>query len=377
MVVLTPRYDSWMLASMCRTMHRGLRTIGSIAFGVLAVPVRANTQAIRIEPVVRIGCALCDGPELLSKVSALAVTTGGTVVVGDDGDRPIRKFNSAGRPIWAGGRKGQGPGEVGHASYLSAREDGSWDLVDLALSRRSWFDAAGKLVRTAPLPGLTVAVSYGGSARAMHLATAGMGDNAVKIFLWPDDSVSPRQVLSDLRFPVDSANQQILSFPLVTLPQSGFSVGDPYGYRIRVFDERGAARMDLVRTVPRRRKTAEEITEDQRVVAGRKAAVMSRAGQGASAAALPRVDPLRTHFSNQGLAYDDRGRLWVLAGRSEGLTSILDVFSADGKFISEIRLPVSVRRIALRGSYLAGLEIDPEGVEFVRLWRVTDAGRTP
>lgn len=358
-----------------RSHWRG--AIVMIALGSIALPTLVAQQVVRLESVVRIGCAQCDGPDLFSKVSALALTSGGTVIVGDEGDKPVRMFDRTGRLIWAGGRKGNGPGEIGHVSYLSAREDGTWDVLDRVLSRRSWFGSSGHLIRTASLPGLMVAASYSGGAGAMYLATTAMGDNSTAIFQWQDSAAEPRQVLGALKFPLDSSGQQLLSFPIATLPASGFTVGDPYGYRIRAYDERGVGRMDLARNVPRRQKTPDEVAEDRSAMMSRKAAVMSRARQGIVAAPLPPVDPLRTHFSNVGLAYDDLGRLWVLAGRSTEGASIMDVFGADGKFISEVRLPVSLRYIALRGPYLAGLEVDTEGIEFVHLWRITNSALAP
>ena len=92
---------------------------------------------------LRIGAV--DGPQGLSKVSSLTVSSdGSTLYVAQQLEHVIRVFDArSGKPLRTIGRSGEGPGEFRYLSRLGWRADSLY-ATDFALQRLSLFSPAGE-----------------------------------------------------------------------------------------------------------------------------------------------------------------------------------------------------------------------------------------
>ena len=117
--------------------------------GIQLVRNGGGLDTVTLQPDLTIGTV--DGPEELQffRVSALAVTPGGSVMVGD-GSGTIREFDSAGAFIRRFGRRGEGPGEFQRPSAIHVYGD-TTAVVDVGLYRITEFDAGGAVLGTIPL----------------------------------------------------------------------------------------------------------------------------------------------------------------------------------------------------------------------------------
>jgi hypothetical protein len=117
--------------------------------GVQLVRNGGQVDTVTLQPDLTIGTV--DGPEELQffRVSALAVTPDGGVLVGD-GSGTIRHFDSAGAFVRRFGRRGAGPGEFQRPSAIHIYGD-TTAVVDVGLFRITEFDAGGAVLGTIPL----------------------------------------------------------------------------------------------------------------------------------------------------------------------------------------------------------------------------------
>ena len=133
--------------------------------------------------------------------------------------------------------------------------------------------------------------------------------------------------------------------------------------------ELGGRHLRVRRTVEGRPVSADEAARFvEEYVAGyseeRRADVRSRFEQVTAASHLP------THA---GLAFDSDGNLWVEGYRPPRDTHLLrtwSVFDPDGRWLGDLDLPHGLRVDEIGKDYIAGVERDDVGVEYVRVYRV-------
>ncbi|HEX2168031.1 MAG TPA: 6-bladed beta-propeller [Longimicrobiales bacterium] len=341
---------------------------------LILAPAAAAAQAapFRLEPVTRIGCAECDGPEMFTRVMGLGVWDGRVYVL-DQTAPMVRVFDAAGHPVRVFGRTGDGPGELRMPMRIFPREDRGVDVYDMQQMRITSFDSIGNQTGNAPLrAGLFV-----------RLAAAPRSDFTYYTPLRPDRTDQPVMRLargSDTpeEFTVLTPNiptartDEITHAPILAArPAGGIAIG--YGheaYQIRVFDEQGSFVRDIVRNVSRPRKTEKEIAKEQaarEMSIGRLSAMVTEAGHDPPRLSVS-VDEERRHFTD--LQFDAAGRLWVQTERGSPDSTIFDVFDPGGEYLGGVSLPTRINSFALGDDLLAAPMSDDDGIHYIAVWRV-------
>lgn len=326
-----------------------------------------------LHPDTTLGCQACPGDELFGEVLALAVNDSGTMLVGDNSAPHLRRFGPAHGGPRAAGVPGRGPGEVEIPSHIVLRPDGSFEILDLRLSRRTWYDSEGQVQATGPLPGIPVAVAPTGGDLLMAITT--MGSRTPVFYRWSAGEMAPVPIpdLLSRLVPVGETPIGELSLAISPAGQVAVATGLP-AYRIAIVDGEGTLIRTVSRLLERVPKTAAEIEHEQRMVLDRMAQVAGRAGVSPRVTGPIATDPLRPHFRGGALQFDRHGRLWVLTERWNATQSLYDLFDPTGAFLGELAVPKQVVRFAIGGDFLVDTYRDPDGTFRVRRWRIMAGG---
>lgn len=330
---------------------------------ILISPPLCAAQAPVLRKVVSLGCADCGGPAQFTEVADVAVTPAGTIYVADRDDPRIRVFSSSGRSIRTFGRRGEGPGEFTGIEKVFPGADGSIAVVDMRVFRLTRIDTVGRYLSSLSLRNFPLDASAAPGATAAHLLFSRFQPGTS--FIQRSDPSQDTLVseIGPIRdFPRLEAPAEIHS--LAVAPDGSIAVGEGESeYRIRVY--RNGRWNDLVRSVPRKLRTAAEMADMQTRMMGNRQRARAEGGQ--AAAEPPREKP---HFSWLGLRYDPAGRLWVQTGRGDESRTVFDVFSAAGIYLGEVMAPGVVSAWSLGGEYLVTSQENQDGVPQVSLWKV-------
>ena len=337
---------------------------------LLAMPPAApSTPALHLAPqaearlrhVYQWGCSDCDGPEQLSAIRSLTVTTEGTVVVADRYEPFIRSWSRDGELVAWFGSEGQGPGEIQSVRVIAVEDEKTISIVDTRLLRWTTFNTGGEATATRPLRTHGNSMAFSMARRevlSVGNATTPCTPSLVRAVNVDDGS---DRVLAELanvptREP-GNCPQEVYSF--AAAPDGGFAVGfgDP-DYRVREYGPEGKLRRELDRDIARLDKTEQDLEESRR----------NRLGSGSD------VDPLRFHFYGDSIRYDSEGRLWIRTARGAEGQRVFDVFE-NGTFLDEVvvPLPVPLKGTAfdVAGEYLVVQSPDESGNPRITLFEIS------
>jgi hypothetical protein len=73
------------------------------------------------------------------------------------------------------------------------------------------------------------------------------------------------------------------------------------------------------------------------------------------------------------LAGDEAGNLWVSDYSANAVTADWKVFTPDGRWLTNVRLPDGIRVLELGDDYLLGLWLDELDIEHVRMYEIVKA----
>jgi hypothetical protein len=343
-----------------------------MGFGALSAQ-RAVGQVPRLQRVIEIGCADCGDARQFASNWDVVVSAAGDVLVVDRDAPTLRLFDKTGRSVWTRGRPGDGPGEYRYAMRAALGTDGTVQVVDMRLRRLTRLAKDGAVAQSLTVPFFPAGVaSRPETGELIFLTDDFRGGGTVQ--RWARSAETPAKATT---FATPTPGSGMSVSPSVAIAPNGtiafLSSADEY--RIHRLSPSGDALPDLVRDVPRPRRTPEELAEATRRMGMAQGATKSALEQkkaGASKSILPTehsID-LKPHASADGLRYDDAGRLWVRTMRATGNATVFDIFAPTGAFIGELTLPAKVEAFSLAGSYLATAMERDDGVPIVVLWSV-------
>jgi hypothetical protein len=343
---------------------------------LLFVPVPATTtaQVPRVERLIEIGCEDCGDARQLSSNWDVAVTETGNVLIVDRDAPTLRMFDRTGRPLWTRGRTGAGPGEYGYAMRAAIGPGGTIHVVDMRLRRLTRLGPTGAVTQSLTFPFFPMAVAARGRQGELVVLTDDFR-GAGTLERWLPTAAAPTTIMS-LSTPKPTAAVSVS--PSVAIAPNGdiayLQTGDRY--EIHRLSAAGQPIADIVREIPRPRRTPEEIAAARQHTLGAGAqtrAAMEGKSSGAGTRSLvPAEDPLefKSYASADGLRYDEAGRLWVRTQRGAGRTTTFDIFAPNATYLGELTVPLPVAAYSLAGSYLATAAERPDGVPIVVLWTV-------
>ena len=338
---------------------------------LLAVAAPAFAQLPTLTRAGEIGCSDCGTAAQFATIRDVAVNDSGFVLVVSSEEPILRYFDRSGAIRWTAGRIGTGPGEYRLPTRAALGPRGI-QVVDMTLRRLTRLDASGKFVSSAPLSGF--AASTGSRGRSGELVT--LIDDFRGTFTlerWsPSDSgakigIVPRSA---------AAQAGTLTIPSIAVSTAGriAILRDPNEYRIVVLSPAGETVTEIVRDIPRVKRTPAEIA----AVARRRQAAADRvrsergAGRGSGPAVpiRPPSDELKPHVYIDGLRFDDTGRLWARTMRGNESSTVFDLFAPDGKYLGEVTVPAFIGAFSLAGRWLVADVESDDGTPRVVFWEV-------
>jgi hypothetical protein len=337
----------------------------------LSAQASAQTAPVRLEPTARIGCVECDGPQLFSAIQSLSMGNG-RIYVGDRTAPFIRVFDTSGRLVRAFGGQGNGPGELQLPIHVGIRKNGAIEVFDMRQLRFTRFDSTGTAGATRSVSGFAAVVVSAPNANETYLMTTDFRTQDQPLQRMADGSRETTPVTTlKADFPKLQPGEMARTPSIAMRPGGGFAVGDGVAeYRIRRFDAAGKSIGDIVREIPKVRKTAAEIEEEKARVQRNltRMRAMARAEGGAPSEYTPK--PERNHFNMDALQYDEQGRLWVRTERGGLNATVFDLFDPSGKYLGQLRVNARIGVYALSGGLLAAKVLDENEVEFVWVYRI-------
>ena len=148
---------------------------------------------------------------------------------------------------------------------------------------------------------------------------------------------------------------------------------DPNDYRIVLLSPAGETVTEIVRDIPRLKRTPAEIAAVEKRRQAATDRVRSERGQRGSVPAVPirpPSDELKPHVTIDGLRYDDSGRLWARTMRGNESSTVFDLFAPDGKYLGEVMVPAVIGTFSIAGRwFVADVESD-DGTPRVRFWEI-------
>lgn len=332
---------------------------------------RTPAQLPRLARVAEIGCSDCGTAAQFALIRDVAVTDSGAVLVLSSEDPALRFFDRGGGIRWSVGRAGTGPGEY-RLPIRAALGPSGIQVVDMTLRRITRLDAAGRFTSSAPLNGFASSVGVRGRTGEMVIL---LDDFRGTFTLQRWSATDSAKVIGTV--PKSAAAQAgTLTIPSIAVsPRGQIAVlRDPNEYRIILMAPAGEAIMEIVRDIPRLKRTPAEIAAIERRRQQAAERVRSERGQRGGSSAAPPIRPpsddLEPHVYIDGLRFDDTGRLWVKTMRGTGKSTVFDLFAPDGKYLGEISVPAFIGTFSLAGRWMAADVESADGTPRAALFEI-------
>ncbi len=357
---------------------------------------------VETDPEVSIGTLDGDPAHQFNRVSGMAVTSAGDLVVGQMGPPPVvRWFDADGALLHTAGGEGEGPGEFAQMTAVQTAPGDTILVWDPRLRRILKFSSEGEFVSSllwnAEEPGFPGIFRLGPGPDVVYRMATGAGDpvpgrvysDSMVVVVDPDASrTGERTVIGPFphteydAFEVDrpSEGSTVVLGPAPFGASTSVAVGDSSIYVVegrswefRRYDYHG--RLDRI---VRRSGSARPITPD--VVEARLEAWLSGIDEDARRRERARWEEMSLPDSlpvTNVAILDSDGNLWVrhfTAHFAMQGPSTWSVFAPDGVWLGTVDTPA---RLWVRGfleDAVYGVYYDELGVEYVRRYRFTAPG---
>jgi hypothetical protein len=140
----------FMTVPVCATA----RAILAVVLSFATISSAGAQQRAALVEVVRFG-GDADDPSSVASPGHIAVASDGSIVVSDATPLQLKVFSADGKFLRNVGRTGEGPGEYRSINAVTITSQGYIAVLDMQLSRMTYFTLAGSLVTTTRLPALT------------------------------------------------------------------------------------------------------------------------------------------------------------------------------------------------------------------------------
>jgi hypothetical protein len=341
------------------------------------------------EPTLQIGVAEGDPLYQMDRVRAALRLGDGRIVVANAGSHQLRWYDAKGKHVASAGGEGGGPGEFRGLNALRRLPGDSVLAYDMMAFRLSWFDPAGRFVRSVALqpvgqvpPRFVDRFADGSLLLSSSVRTGGeMPKSGTRrdTLLWlrtgadgvPVDSL-PVTPGGEASLQIAMAGGQIQSMNIMSLPfmrnvQTAAS-GDRYWQGITDAYEIVLRRADgtperivrrVVQPVPVRGAYLDSLRHVEVAEHG------AEAGKSLDRVELPEHLP-----AFERLLVDDGGNLWVqhTAWPGAAVQAEWDVFDAQGQMLGTVRMPPGFRAMQIGADLVLGVWTDDDGVEYVRTY---------
>ncbi len=367
------------------------RDLSSVAWGSVPAIVDRSDQPLpppwRYSIRFEIGSDSGDDAYLLRSPFVLTVMPDGSIVIGDDKPLQLRVYDAHGSHVASFSQPGGGPGDLtpSHFGWVMRPTGGrSFELWSGWPPRRQEWTTSGELLTVETIAGNhpimlgTTPRTVGFLVDELFWATSSSRrdrearDVITSHVLVGDVQGAGVDTLASIPHePMLRVHQMILQFGMVDAALLKDQVVSTQGNKCYVASwlEDWITEVDLSRRVPVSRfRWVHETESIPGTVDDRTTARFDEPGQEAFAEGL---DWLRDRVSILGMAEGPDGQILVQrTGESIDDRWPTDVFSAEGRYLGRVMLPVEPRTVVVRGSDLFGLGTD-QGLPVARVLRIT------
>lgn len=344
-------------------------------------------------PVLEIASESQGPNTLFTRIAHVERLRTGELLVLDGATRELRFFDAGGRFVRKNGRNGAGPGEFREISGV-AIAGSQIHIFDGSSKRLTRFDLMGSLHST-----ITVAEPPDARRGIWSYTLGGFIDDSPIFFAsgFPSRNSAPPRYTDSLPQYIYSADaatarpigEMALMDAFFESPKnkgdvifgrfSASAVGggrlyvtDGARFSVRAYDKSGARVRTMVRDLPTTRVSESDI-EDYVTFRMQFSRTSSRSVLRDRLAPIPRAE-YRPSIAE--LLVDDRKNLWVRHWSVPGVRpSSWSVLSEAGVLMAEVTMPARFKPMTIRGDVVAGVFLDDDDVESVRLLRVLRAAR--
>jgi hypothetical protein len=342
-----------------------------ITLALIAWITPAYAQLPTLTRAGEIGCSDCGTAAQFATIRDVVVGDSGHVLVLSSEEPTLRYFDRSGAVRWTAGRAGTGPGEYRLPTRAALGPRGI-QVIDMTLRRLTRLDPAGKFLSAAPLNGF--ASSAGARGRTGELVVL-MDDFRGTFTLQRWSASDSGQTIGTV--PRSAAAQAgTLTIPSIAVSPAGriAVLRDPNDYRILLLSPAGEAVAEIVRDIPRVKRTPAEIAAVERRRQAAADRVRSERGQrGGSGPAVPirpPSDELKPHVSIDGLRFDDAGRLWARTMRGNESSTVFDLFASDGKYLGEVLVSAVIGTFSIAGRWFVADTESDDGTPRAVFWEI-------
>ena len=314
------------------------------------------------------------GPSL-GVIDRFELTPDGGVVAVDGANSVIYRFTPAGKLRDSLGHKGQGPGEFQVVAGLGVGPAGEVAIADIRTRRITIWEPDGKLRGSATLNGMPADLVWRGAEPVA--GTVQFGETIMVTFAparlgetksGPVIAAFPDPKIVEYGTAVSCGTCRHAQSPagtlLVAAPDTFYRVSelDATGKALRVW-KRGDVGAGL--------RSPEELEALRKRLAAGPGGGRLLPGMEARFRA-PNDDALRFRGRFQGIGMDEKGRLLALVSNAGSRSAVVDVFSADGRFLGSIRPDRELHAMVVRGNRVAALGETPDGTPAILVYRIEE-----
>ena len=339
--------------------------------GLAVISQYARAQVPKVERVREIGCEDCGDARQFASTWDVVVTEAGDVLVVDRDAPTLRMFDKSGKPLWGRGRAGAGPGEYKFVLRAALGPNGAIHVVDMSQRRVTRLAPDGSVAKSLVFPFFPSAAGAKAHDGEIVILTDDFRGKGT-LERWSPSADAPTRVAS-VTMPEPGGGGSVS--PSVAVAPNGdiAYVSSTDEYVIHRMASNGQALPDIVRSIPRLRRTPEELAAVRaRVGLSQAKVAQEKKSGGQQVKGFESEDRFtyKPHASADALRYDDSGRLWIRTLRGTGKTTVFDLFSAAGAYVGEVTIPLAVEAYSLAGSYLATAGENAAGIPVVTIWTV-------
>jgi hypothetical protein len=332
-----------------------------------------------------------EGDGALFLVTSAVRTQDGGVVVANAGTGEMRWFDASGQPVRSAGRRGTGPGEFQHITWVGVLPGDSVAAWDPVLRRLSIFDTGGRFGRTlgidaakGPLPAVIGQLG----PRALLLSSRIAVEPAANVRTWRDSVVLLRVALDNGaidtlgRYPgmqwhavARPGAGRVQAVPLGTntiaaVADTLFYVGTGEGYALTAYGLNATPRAVVRKPYQPVRLTGEDRDAFLAAVVHVGGSARDRDERARTLADAPFPEALPPYTS--ALA-DPAGNLWVREPQrpsSRPERSQWSVFDPAGRWMATVRGPGRFKAFQVGTDWILGTQSDSADVERVLIYRL-------
>lgn len=298
-----------------------------------------------------------EGPKeyMFSQVRDIDVDDDGNMYVLDQKESQIKMFDRNGRYLRTIGRRGQGPGELGSAYFLSLTAQRHLIVEDVRGRRMVFFTLEGEFIKNLISARNFFVGSKVDSKECFYGIMPIQDENPHYELRKLDPNLEVlHTVISSTSVLTQQKTYKVYS-PMITFDldkDDNIVFGYPDTYEINIYDPAGKP----VQKITKIFKPVEISVEEKEEVANR------QPPPGYT------FDIPKFHSAFQGILVDDQSRIYVCTWEKDDGKYYHDIFTPDGKYLAKVLL--NFTPVVIKKNKIYAIETDEEGYQKIKRYQI-------